>query len=255
MPRALVLGGTQEARNIAAALTTHDYAVTLALKGLTKNPTIPRGVTRRVGGFGGAAGLAAYLHESRTDLLIDATHPFAATMSWNAHHAVQLRPTVFFAIQRPKWTRQPGDRWKRVGTLRKAAICLRYVPPRRVLLALGGQGAEGFRMCSQHKFQARVLVNSNTALATLSSHRWRGLSLIRIDSARTIGDEIHTLRDFSADLMIVRNAGGQLDAKLIAARRLSLPVWMVDRPAMPPVPLFSSPSALIARIMTGMESP
>ncbi len=252
VPRALVLGGTREAQAVAAQLLAHDYAVTLAFKGLTARPVVPPGVARRIGGFGGVTGLAAYVRASGTDLLIDATHPFAATMSWNAYRAARLSSTPLFGVQRPAWTHRPGDRWHAVASLPKAVRRLRHARPQRVVLALGGQGAELFRACAQHRFQARVLINSKTALATSRAHRWRRLVLLRVATQRGLADELRGLRQFAADLMIVRNAGGGQDAKLTAARRLSLPVWMIDRPAMPPVPLFSSPSALIAAVAAGM---
>ena len=248
MIRALVLGGTTEARRISRALVKTGYGVTLALKGLTSFPGVPDGVMLRSGRFGGPKGLSNYLLASRIDLLIDATHPFAATMSWNAFHAAQLSGTPLFALQRPGWTRKPGDRWTFVETLPKAQQRLRHASSKRVLLALGGQGAELFRTCPQHQFQARVLSNSKTNLATSAAHRWPGLEIIRISSAPTLNDEMHGMRNFRADLMIVRNSGGTLSAKLEAARRLKRPVWMIARPAMPPVPIYSSPSALLQRL-------
>ncbi len=253
--RALVLGGTREAQAVATGLLAHDYAVTLAFKGLTARPLVPSGVARRIGGFGGAAGLAAYLRASDTDLLVDATHPFAATMSWNAYRAARLSSTPLLTVRRSAWVRQPGDQWRALASLPKAVRRLRHERPQRIVLALGGQGAELFRACPQHRFQARVLINSKTALATSPAHRWRRLDLLRVAPQRDLDDELRGLKGFAADLMIVRNAGGGQDAKLIAARRLSLPVWMIDRPAMPPVPLFSSPSALIARVAAGMGGP
>ena len=90
-----------------------------------------------------------------------------------------------------------------------------------------------------------MLANSNTALATRAAHRWRGLSIVRIETRQTVATEMARMRRLGADLMIVRDAGGILDAKLTAARRLKVPVWIIDRPAMPQVPIFKSPSALL----------
>jgi len=244
-----------EARAISGALADTGQEVTLALKGLTRRPVVPRGVTLRSGGFGGVAGLATYLQDNQTQVLIDATHPFAATMSWNAFAAAAQSGTRLMTVQRPPWSPRPGDRWQRLGSLAKAARRLRHLPPKTVLLALGGQGAETFRSCRQHRFQARVLESSKTALATSSAHRWRGLSLIRVGTAPTLGEEMAGLQDLRADLMIVRNAGGSLNAKLLAARRLRLPVWIIDRPPMPPAPTYGSPTALLDALTHGKGAP
>ena len=245
MKRALVLGGTTEARETCRSLIALGWQVTLALKGLTYRPEVPAGVTLRSGGFGGPKGLASYIRDEGLDLLVDATHPFAATMSWNAKAASDLSGVRLAAVQRPAWRPRPGDRWSTFDTLPKTALLLRSLPPKNVLLALGGQGAEGFRACQQHRFQARVLDRSKTALATSAAHRWRGLDLIRLATQRSVAEEMAGIRDFAANLMIVRNAGGGMDAKLEAAHRLRLPVWMIARPLMPPMPTFSSPSALL----------
>lgn len=255
MKRALVLGGTTEAREVSSGLVSMDWSVTLALKGLTSRPGVPEGVTLRSGSFGGPKGLADYLKDEKIDLLIDATHPFAANMSWNAKTSSDLSGVPAIAVQRPAWKPRPGDRWLIFDTLTKAARRLRFQPTKNVLLALGGQGAEGFRGIGQHRFQARVLSSSKTALATSAAHRWRGLSLIRVATQRTLAEEMAGMRDFKADLMIVRNAGGAMDAKLEAARRLRLPVWVIARPAMPPMPTFSSSSALLSHLGHDRASP
>ena len=57
--------------------------MTLSLAGRTASPA-RQPVPVRSGGFGGAAGLAAYLVSERIDALIDATHPYASVISDNA---------------------------------------------------------------------------------------------------------------------------------------------------------------------------
>jgi len=79
--RVLILGGTAEARALATELATRPgYAVTSSLAGRLAEPARPAGETR-IGGFGGVAGLVGWLRENGTDVLVDATHPFAARIS------------------------------------------------------------------------------------------------------------------------------------------------------------------------------
>lgn len=236
--RLLVLGGTLEARHVCTVLVAQGHEVTLSLKGLTGKPVIPKGVHHREGGFGGVKGLVS---ESREyDALIDATHPFAAGMSWNAYRGSAV---PLLALQRPAWRRQPGDQWTKISSLQKAVKRLISLPSKRILLALGGQGAELFRALPQHAFTARVLASSKTDLATRYAARWRGLELQRFSGRPTLAEEMATL--CGKDLMILRNAGGPMDAKLTAARRQKTPVWIIDRPAMPPVPIYGSVETLV----------
>ena len=61
--RVLILGGTGEARALAAALHGRDgLEVISSLAGRVTDPTLPVGQVR-IGGFGGVAGLSSYLRQ------------------------------------------------------------------------------------------------------------------------------------------------------------------------------------------------
>jgi len=134
--RILILGGTTEARELAAALARRpDIAVTVSLAGRTAQ-VVEQGAPTRIGGFGGAPGLAAHLRAERIDGLVDATHPYAAEMSANAARAARETGTPFLALRRPPWRRQAGDDWTEVAGEVEAVAALGSAP-RRVFLALG----------------------------------------------------------------------------------------------------------------------
>ena len=82
----LVLGGTAEARALAAALAAEGIAVTTSLAGRVANPRLPDGEVR-IGGFGGPDALARWLDEHAVDAVVDATHPFAERISASAAQA------------------------------------------------------------------------------------------------------------------------------------------------------------------------
>src|SRR5258708_10386944 len=110
MRRILILGGTTEARRLAERLAGRsDLAVTLSLAGRTANP-VAQPVPVRIGGFGGAEGLAAHLVAERIDALIDATHPYAAIIAANAARAALSAGLPLLALRRPAWVAVPGDR-------------------------------------------------------------------------------------------------------------------------------------------------
>src|SRR5262245_41388986 len=107
----LILGGTVEARQLAGRLAHRtDLGVMLSLAGRTAEPAAQPVPVRR-GGFGGVSGLADYLTEQHIDLLIDATHPFAAVISNHAAEAAARTRTLILALRRPSWTPVAGDRW------------------------------------------------------------------------------------------------------------------------------------------------
>src|SRR6516225_1780303 len=136
MRRILILGGTAEARELAAHLAARaDLAMTLSLAGRTRSPA-PQPVPVRIGGFGGAAGLADYLSKERIAALIDATHPYAATISANAARAAQRSHTPHLALRRAPWVCGDGDRWIEAGDVADAAASIGSAP-RRIFAALG----------------------------------------------------------------------------------------------------------------------
>src|SRR5579859_4239063 len=111
----LILGGTSEARQLAGCLAERsNLAVTLSLAGRTATPAA-QPVPVRVGGFGGEDGLARYLASERIDVLIDATHPYAAAISANAANAAARAEVRLLALRRPPWVVAPGDRWTEVA--------------------------------------------------------------------------------------------------------------------------------------------
>ena len=104
--RVLLLGGTSEARALAACLVTDGIDVTSSLAGRVARPRLPVGAVR-IGGFGGVEGLRAALADY--DLVVDATHPFARGMSANAAAACAAEGIPLLRLERPGW--EPRPEW------------------------------------------------------------------------------------------------------------------------------------------------
>ena len=182
----------------------------------------------RVGGFGGVEGLVAYLRHARISHVIDATHPFAAQMSRNAHAACAATGVPLIAFERPAWRAGPGDLWTCVPDVAAAVAALPEAPA-RVFLATGKQGLEPFAARSQHHYLLRLvdppegplpLPDATVVLA-------RGPFAVEADRALMAAHGITHL--------VAKNAGGAgAAAKLVAARALALPVILIDRPVLPP---------------------
>ena len=93
----LLLGGTREARMIAGLLAKRDDCTAiLSLAGVTSSPP-DTGLEKRIGGFGGAEKMAAWMQDEAITTLIDATHPYAARISANAAWAAEKTGTGGFA--------------------------------------------------------------------------------------------------------------------------------------------------------------
>src|SRR3954454_24165517 len=139
----LILGGTGEALDLAKRLSgVSEVSVITSLAGRTRDPTLPPGAVR-VGGFGGVDGLSAYLKENAIGLLINATHPFAATISENALAAHRQSRVPLLRLLRPAWHKQPHDTWIQAPSIKGAAAICRWLG-RRVLLSVGSQEVAAF---------------------------------------------------------------------------------------------------------------
>lgn len=213
--------------------------MTLSLAGRTRTPvTMPVPVVS--GGFGGVDGLARWLVERRIDLLIDATHPFAAIMSRNAAGASRQSGVRMIALRRPAWERRPGDRWTDAADP-AGAIAGLGPNPRRVFLALGRQEAHAANAAPWHDYLVRSVEPIDPPLAVPLAR----YILDRGPFAQA--DDLALLRDNGIDAIVAKNSGGTASyGKIAAARDLDIEVMLVTRPSVPDVPTLGTVDAAVA---------
>jgi precorrin-6A/cobalt-precorrin-6A reductase len=239
MQRVLILGGTAEARELAQKLAGRDdFAVTLSLAGRTAAPA-PQGVPVRVGGFGGSKGLAKYLAAERINVLIDATHPYAATMSDSAARAVQLIDVRLLALRRPAWVAVEGDRWTEVADAQHAVSALGQ-EPRHVFLTLGRQELGPFRQAPQHHYLIRSVDPVSPPLAVPHA------TYMTARGPFTEADDLALLKEHGIDVIVSKNSGGPATySKIAAARTLGIEVVMITRPQLPEMPSVDTVDAVM----------
>jgi len=225
--RVLLLGGTGEAGRLAALLAgSAGVEVTSSLAGRTAGPVLPPGLIR-IGGFGGAQGLATWLADERIGAVIDATHPFASAITASAVAASARLGVPLLLLRRPGWTAGPGDDWRRVPSLPAAAADL---PGERVFLTVGRTGVAAFADDERRWF----LVRSVQALVSPMPPR---VHVLVARGPFAVADEMALMRRHAVDVLVTKDSGGEMtSAKLVAARELGLPVVMVDRPPLPAIP-------------------
>jgi precorrin-6A/cobalt-precorrin-6A reductase len=234
MHRILILGGTLEARRLAERLRGRgDVAITLSLAGRTASPAA-QPVPVRVGGFGGAEGLAAYLRAERIAALIDATHPYAATISANAARAAAAAGVRLLALRRPAWQPSARDRWTEVPNV-PAAVQALGPAPRRVFLTLGRKELAPFAVAPQHGYLVRSVDPVDPPLPVPRAT----YLLARGPFAEAAEREL--LLAHAIEAIVAKNSGGEATyAKIAAARALGIEVIMLRRPPLPAVPNVAS---------------
>jgi precorrin-6A/cobalt-precorrin-6A reductase len=231
----LILGGTAEARELAGHLARlPGLRAVSSLAGRVSAPVLPDGEVR-VGGFGGAGGLAAWLTDQRAAAVVDATHPFAETISRNAAAACAQTGTPLVSLVRPEWTAGPGDLWHEVGSLQAAAQTLPSLG-RRAFLTTGRQGLDAFAAVGQLWFLIRCVDPPSGPLPPS-----RQVILARGPYHQAAEREL--MERHEIDVLITKNSGGELTAgKLAAARELAVPVVMIRRPPRPEAARCATPA-------------
>jgi precorrin-6A/cobalt-precorrin-6A reductase len=224
----LILGGTAEARDLAARLHADGVEVTSSLAGRVANPRLPAGEVR-IGGFGGPQALARWLAEHEVAALVDATHPFAERISASAARAAPAAGVPLLRLERPGWTQRPGDRWHWVGDLEQAAAAIGALGE-RVLLTTGRQGLGAFATVGHAWFLVRCVDPPDPPLPPRHE-------LLLARGPYTLDGELALIDAHGIDLVVTKHSGGaHTEPKLDAARRRGLPVIVVRRPPRPVVP-------------------
>ncbi|WP_252109383.1 MULTISPECIES: cobalt-precorrin-6A reductase [unclassified Halomonas] len=227
MKNVLILGGTTEASALAQAVAARGLSATFSYAGRVSRPK-PQPLPTRVGGFGGVAGLVDFIARERITHIVDATHPFAAQMSRHALAAAAHTGARALALTRPPWREMEADRWQRVASI-EAAVEALDGPAERILLAIGRLHLDAFSARPQHHYLLR-LVEEPAVPPPLA--RYKAV----IDRGPfTLENDLELLKTERITRIVCKNAGGSGAAsKILAARALSLPVTMIDRPRLPP---------------------
>lgn len=233
-PRVLLLGGTAEARALAARLVADGVAVTSSLAGRVVNPRLPVGEVR-IGGFGGVEGLRRALADY--DVVIDATHPFAPTISANAAAACCSGPVQrpLLRLQRDSWERRAAPTWHWGVSHEEAAVTAAGLGL-RPFLTVGRQHLHAFiPALERHHVLARVVDDPALSIPD----RWR---VISDRGPYALSDELALIEGHRADVLVTKDSGGEYTwPKMVAAQQLDVPVVIVRRPAVPSgVPVVSS---------------
>jgi len=225
----LILGGTTEARELAGRLCKRgDIGVILSLAGRTARPR-DQGAPTRVGGFGGAVGLARYLRQENISILIDATHPYAATISANAADAASETGLPFLALRRAPWENLGGDDWREVENAAEAIAAL-GVARCCVFLALGRQEVAPFTNAPQHTYLVRSVDPIDPPLAVPN------VTYVTARGPFSEADDRELLEQHRIEKIVAKNSGGDASyGKIAAARTLGIPLIMLRRPVLPDV--------------------
>jgi precorrin-6A/cobalt-precorrin-6A reductase len=247
MPRILILGGTGDAAQAITQIAALPQVETIAsLAGRTPKPNIPNVGQVRLGGFGGVSGLVAFLRDEKIDLLVDATHPFAAQISRNAAQAALTARIPHVLLDRPGWEKQEADRWIEVADHAAAAVILPGLAE-RIFLTIGRQELAAFADLTELWFLMRMITPPDLPIPPGE--------VILQQGPFSVAAEIALMQQYRVSAIVSKNSGGAATyAKIIAARELGLPVVMIPRPVLPEGDVVTDVAAVVAWVERQFEN-
>jgi len=224
----LILGGTVEARQVATQIyQTHPNILLItSLAGATKTtPKVPGEI--HIGGFGGVDGLTDYLQNNRIDAVIDATHPFALTIT---NHGVQSCHKVkvpYLRLDRPRWI-VPTDTDVIFTLDADEAARLIARTSKSAFLTIGRKDLVAFESLKKVKLLVRAIEQPDPNL---------NLEQTTFVTARppfALVDEMNLMRNHQIDTLVSKDSGGDSTrAKLDAAAQLGIRIILLRRPPPP----------------------
>ncbi len=225
--RVLMLAGTQEARQVAAALGQVRGLTVIASVAVATRAPSALGVPTRIGSFGGDAGFERYLDREGIAAVLDATHPFSAGISHRSARICAAHGLPYAQILRPSWCPGPGDDWMFAED--EAAVAAAVPEGARVFLATGRQRIDAYGAMPGRTVLVRQIDRAPDAPPPFEDGHW-----IVGSPPFTVADEVALFSGLGIDWLVVRNAGGSSSrSKLDAARKLGIRVAMIRRPLQP----------------------
>src|SRR5688572_19462376 len=234
----VVLGGTSEARELAALLDAAGARFMSSLAGRVARPRLPVGAVH-MGGFGGVPGLRSFLLENRVTAVVDATHPFAQGMTANAVAACTADGVPLLRLERPGWSDAPGaDEWEWVVNHDAAATAAARLGE-HPFLTVGRQSLGHFvGPLAEH----RTLVRAVDEPAIDLPEPW---TLILGRGPYLIEDERALFDEHDIDVLVTKDSGGTYTwSKMqVAAERGAAVVIIRRGPGPEGVEVVSDPQA------------
>ena len=222
----LLLGGTADGRHLAKALHQNNIDVIYSIAGLVRTPQLDCEIVS--GGFTQFGGLENYIAEKEVTVILDVTHPYAQKMSLGAVAAAKAYNIPYWRFHRQPWLAKAGDNWQPVNNWKEALTSL--TTKKSVLLTAGQfeqDVIDNLSLNLQQRQLLRVAVKPKVVLP--ASMRW-----IKAIGPFSYKDELALMQDNNIDVLVSKNSGGDSTvAKLHAARELSIPVLMLNRPTLP----------------------
>jgi len=225
--KVLVVGGTADGRKLATALFELGFDVIYSIAGIVRKATLPCEVIS--GGFTQFGGLAQYVLDKHITHIVDATHPFAQTMSNTIATVSETLDITALRFHRRPWPKTAQDQWVEVSDWQEV---IEQLPEQQSLFMTAGQVEQAVIDALAAKAKHVLLRTAMPANLDLPDN----VTWLKAIGPFTLDDEKRLLAHYQIDIIISKNSGGDATyAKIKAAAESSIPVYQFKRPALKPL--------------------
>ena len=219
----LIIGGTQEGNKLANYFKEHNLEYIISYAGVVEE-VYKKKFKKRVGGFGGKIGIFNFIKQNKITHVIDASHPFSQKISLNTYNVCKSYNIPIITYTRKPWFERKNDNWIKVGDFNESADYLKG-EAKNVFLAIGKKNLQVFKKYPQHCYLLRVINNQDI------NNLFPNQKCIAYNSKLNVEEEIKILKKYKIEVIVSKNSGGNLAYnKIIAARKLKIPVVIISRP-------------------------
>ncbi|PID45692.1 MAG: hypothetical protein CSB47_07835 [Proteobacteria bacterium] len=221
----LLLGGTLEAKKIARQLHNGGVPVIYSIAGIVRQPNLPCAVIS--GGFSARGGLAHFIRKRRITGILNATHPFAETMTQTAERTAQQTGILYWRYQRANWQATSEDHWQHFTDW--DSLLRSLAPYRSILLTQGQLNEPMLAALRMHRKPYQRFIHRTAVTPTHAQYDW--MTWVQGIGPFALQDEVNLLKQHQIEVIVSKHSGGTLPAKLLAARALNIPVMLLERPS------------------------
>lgn len=250
-PTILLLSGTSEGPALAKILSKAGYCVlaTVTRQEACENlfRDVPEDTTVVARGFTSEA-LATFLKSRKANLVLDATHPFAARITRIAHDVCTRLDVPYVRYERPDWP--PPPETILVDNFVEAASRLPRLG-KRIMLTIGAKQLKHFAHLHDTLTLFARILPSPVSVAQAVNEGFTSERLLCLRPPFSAEFNRAIFREYQVDVLVTKASGveGGVVEKVTAARELGMRVLMIRRPMLADIPAVSTLDQAVARCL------
>lgn len=234
MKDVFIFSGTTEGRTLARMLAARGVMVHVRVATEYGADVMEKddNIDVKVGSCGGAEGIAAVIRDNMFTLVVDATHPYATTVSEHIRRGCEMAGAEYIRIKRRDADIELDDDVITVDSVQDAVDYLKDTEG-RILAATGSNDIDLYTQIPDYRERVTARVLSTVrSVQRCSEFGFEGKNLICGQGPFSEESNYAALKQADARFMVTKDSGtvGGFEEKVRAARRAGVKIVLVRKP-------------------------